>query len=296
MNLAESFKKKLKRIDNLPTLPTVLQKIIEMTSGDEASAQDVIDEMSADQSLTANLLKVANSPMYGVSKRIESIRQAVVLLGFQEVRNIALSASVFSTLAVDGQQGTFDRQQFWAHSYLVGYLTRDLYKLFPDPRNKASYFTCGLLHDIGKVALDQYFMREFFMIVSSIRDRKISACEAEKSLLMMTHADIGALLLGRWRLPAEQVTAVGEHHTPWNTDSKPAIALYYANLLAIMLGYSSLKEEPTVTLDSFYASDDVPLLEEKGLLLPRETLAAKLDELRADEERLAEAMHQSVGS
>jgi len=295
LNLAESFKNKLKRIDDLPTLPTVLQKIIEMTSGNDASAQDVIDEMSADQSLTANLLKVANSPVYGVSKRIESIRQAVVLLGFQEVRNIALSASVFSTLEVAGRRGTFDRQVFWAHSYLVGYITRDLYKQFPEPRSQASYFTCGLLHDIGKVVLDQYFMREFFMIVDAIRERNVSACTAERDLLTMTHADIGGLLLERWKLPADQVTAVREHHTPWNTPSKLATALYYANQLAFMLGYGSMKEEPPVTLDSFYASEDVAWLDEKGILLPRQVLSAKFEELRADEERLAKAINQSAG-
>ena len=285
----------LKRIRDLPTLPTVVHDIMRMTADEFTSAGDLVNVILSDQSLTANLLKVANSPIYGVPKRIESVRQAVVLLGFSEVHNIALSASVFSTMHRTSGQAVFDRKRFWSHSYLVAYLTREMYER-PNPLHPATYFTTGLLHDIGKVVLDQYLPDDFSTINEMIRSRAVTSTEAETQVLGATHAEIGSLLLQRWRLPLEQAAAIRHHHAPWEADDNRqlATALYYADLLTGFLGYTSFADEPAGTLETFYDSNEAEQLDTAGLLIPHEVLAQKLKKLQKNQDWLAEALNQSA--
>jgi len=279
----------LKRIEKLPTLPTVLHQILELTASQDSSADDLIEVITADQSLTANLLKVANSPVYGVPYRIQSAKQAVVLLGFNEVRNIALSASVFANLNGPQNLRTFNRDRFWQHSFLVAHLAREMYALFPHPPLKTLYFTAGILHDIGIVVLDRFFQVEFADIIDTIEQEHVAPEKAEMRYLGVTHADIGGALLQRWQLPETLVHAVREHHTPWTieTERPLLLALYYANLVAKLLGYAPYTNiAPTELLD-FYQSPEAIRLDKLGLLLEQKILEDWLDRYRNDQEKMA---------
>jgi len=278
----------LRRIEDLPTLPTVLQQIMDITSQEDSSASDLIEIVNADQSLTANLLRVANSPVYGVPYRIESARQAIVLLGFNEVRSIALSATVFSTLADSGPKSVFKREGFWRHSYLVAHLTREFFDLFPDPDHKALYFTAGLLHDIGIVVLDQFFPTEFTEILAMIRQEKDDPLTIEKRYLNVTHAQVGAALLKRWQLPADLVAAVEGHHSLEKIKDPAPLhkALYYGNLLAKILGYLAYSTGTPLELATFYQSEEAAKLRETGALLDEDILTKKVDKYKNDQEMI----------
>lgn len=286
----------LKRIEKLPTLPTVLHQILELTASPDSSADDLIRVITVDQSLTANLLKVANSPIYGIPYRIESAKQAVVLLGFNEVRNIALSASVFASLNGPQNLRTFSRDRFWQHSFLVAHLTREMYALFPDPRMKTLYFTAGILHDIGIVVLDRFFQIEFADIIDTIEQERLIPVKAEMRYLGVTHAEIGGALLHRWQLPENLVSAVREHHTPWAIEEERPLllALYYANLLAKLLGYAPYTNVEPSELGDFYQSTEAIRLDKLGLLLEQKVLDEWLERYRRDEEKMKAIMEHAA--
>jgi HD-like signal output (HDOD) protein len=286
----------LKQIEQLPTLSTVLNRVVDITSQDDSNAADLLEVITTDQSLTANILRVANSPVYGVPYRIESARQAILLLGFEEVRNIALSASIFKTLTLKANTGTFDRHLFWKHSLLVANLAREFGPLFPKPQYKASLFTVGLLHDIGKVVLDQYFPTEFADIVETIRQEPDARpLRIEERYLGVTHAYLGSFLLKRWQLPLFFVEAVHHHHAPWEakTDKELAAVLYYANLVAWLLGIPSYVDEPPIDLDRFYESREKKALEAAGMLVDRKTLAKKLAAYQEHPDKLEKIFKQA---
>ncbi|NLH49389.1 MAG: HDOD domain-containing protein [Myxococcales bacterium] len=286
----------LKQIEQLPTLPSILNRIVDITSQEDSSAADLLEVITTDQSLTANVLRVANSPVYGVPYRIESARQAIVLLGFEEVRNIALSSSIFKTLTLKANTGLFDRNLFWRHSLLVATLTRELGPWFPNPRYKTSLFTAGLLHDVGKVVLDQYFPAEFAEIVETVRQEPDSRpLQIEERYLGATHAYVGSVLLKRWQLPPYLVEAVQHHHAPWETktDRELATVLYYANLLAWLLGVPSYMDEPLTDLDQFFASRDKKALEQAGLLIERKMIEKKLATYQDHPQKLEQLFQQA---
>jgi putative nucleotidyltransferase with HDIG domain len=274
MLAADTVQKILRRIDQLPTLPTVIDQIMDLTDRDDTSAAQLLAVIAADQSLTANLLKVANSPVYGVPYRIETAKQAVLLLGFEEIRHLAMSALIFTHLTIKVGGAAFSRERFWRHSFLVADLARAWYAVFPNRALKPAYFTAGLLHDIGKVVLDYYFPEDFANILDVMRQEQEPPLRAEERFLGVTHAFVGAALLQRWQLPKYIVEAVREHHSPWEVRAEPqlAAALYYANLLAGLLGQPAYPDEITPSVDQFYDSRDARRLADADLLVERERL------------------------
>jgi putative nucleotidyltransferase with HDIG domain len=283
MSISSPIQRILKRIAELPTLPTVLEQILEMTAADDTSAQDLVEILSTDQSLTANLLRVANSPVYGVPYRIQSVKQAVVLLGFNEVRGIAVGATVFSNLR-GIKDSAFDREAFWRHCFLVAHLTRELYPLSPAPEAKPLYYTAGLLHDVGVVVLDQFFQEEFTAIIEAVKQDKLEPREAENRFLGADHQEIGAMLLRRWQLPEPLVQVVAAHHTPWEAkELRPlAAALFFANFIAQLLEYPAYVGLPAPELEAIYEGDSAAALAEAGLLLDRAAIENVVAKYRDD--------------
>jgi len=259
---------------------------LEITSQEDTGAADIIGVIDADQSLTANLLRVANSPVFGVPNRIQSAKQAVVLLGFNEVRSIALSATVFSMFEAAEGETVFNREAFWRHSYLVAHLTRELFTKFPDADNKALYFTAGLLHDIGIVVMDQFFRPEFKDIVETIQQENEMPLRAEGRFMGVNHAAIGAVLLRRWQLPKLLVKVVETHHNPWDAPAAAAPlvrALYYGNLLAQLIGYPAYAQSEAPTVEGFLDSADAQQLAEAGMPLDKQWLADTVTRYKEDE-------------
>ena len=168
---------------------------------------------------------------------------------------------------------------------MVAHLTRRLYEDFPDLASKPLYYTAGLLHDVGVVVLDRFFAAEFQEIIDTVRRESLTPQAAEKRHLGVTHSAIGATLLRRWQLPTPLVDAIDSMHAPWLAqDRQPLrLALFYANLLAELLDLPSYNEAPKVTLNDFYGSRDAQMLQKAEMLLPRDQLAAQLEQLREDE-------------
>ncbi len=209
----QRIKKITQSIIGLPTLPTVITQMIGLIDNPKTSAKDVASLISTDQALTAKILKLANSSFYGFPREIATVNHAVVVLGFETVKSLGLSVSVLERFA-GGNSGTdFDRQKFWEHSIACGVAARMLAgKLRYRVQGEA--FAAGILHDIGKLILSQYFTDEFAQILALVRDEDLYIGKAEEQVLGLTHSEIGHWLAEKWNLPDKLVSAIAYHHTP----------------------------------------------------------------------------------
>ena len=201
----------------LPTIPAVLTRLNGVMANPEASAKDVAAVIAADPAVATNLLRIVNSPYYGLQVRVSSVDLAVSILGFNMTRKVALKAAVFSVFAKkkDPEQ-TFDFKGFWRHAVFTGVAARTLGGA---SRNlaKASggdLYMCGLLHDIGKIILlEKQHDRYVAMLAEATRTQR-PEIEVERERFGFTHADVGSVLAIKWFLPEDLTTAIRYHHAP----------------------------------------------------------------------------------
>ena len=205
------LQKVIGRIDSLPTLPTVVARINQLIDDPTASAGDINEVISHDLALSAKILKLVNSAFYGFPRRISSMTHAVVILGFNTVRNIALSAFVFD--AFDTRALPFGHRNFWIHSVGVGVAADSLAVRSGMPVSDDA-FVGGLLHDVGKVVMHQFLPAEFAAVLERAKRQDITFLEAELAEGQAGHAEVGALLMENWKLPERLVATLRYHHRP----------------------------------------------------------------------------------
>lgn len=201
------------RVDQLPTLPAVAAKLLEATDSEFTSARDVARWVETDHALAAKTLKLANSAYYGRSGSISTLRDAVSLIGFNAVRSTVLSIYFMDAFKRAGSATGFDVEGFWVHCLASAICSREIARKMGSPTSFAEEaFVCGMLHDAGKILLNQYLPDAYRDVLRTARDRGITLAEAELAVLETDHARVGAELLGRWKIPRHEVQAVSIHH------------------------------------------------------------------------------------
>lgn len=213
----------LDRIDELPSLPEFIARLLAAVEEPGVSGQRVAEIVSEDQAMTAAVLKLVNSPYYGLSRRIGSIQHAVLLLGFRTVRNLALSAVLVKSFGRTSNDRRFQPAALWRHSVASAAGAR-LLALRLGAGEAEEAFLAGLVHDMGIVIIDQYLHEDFRAILDLVSTRRVTLREAEREVLGRDHAFIGALLARRWNFPGAVVEAIGCHHAPWRAKRDPRLA------------------------------------------------------------------------
>jgi putative nucleotidyltransferase with HDIG domain len=229
----ENIEKILDKIKALPTLSLVVAKVIQIVSNPLTSASDLSKLITIDQALTAKVLRLANSAFYGFPFRIKNITQAVSILGFDTIRNLALTVSVYKVFTGGEKDGAdFSHQEFWKHSVGVAIAANILAKKIKYKSIEGA-FTAGLLHDIGKNFFDQYMNKEFKDCIRSAKEKHISIYEAEKQIIGFDHAEIGHMMAEKWNLPPELRAGIGSHHRPEEEKDETVMAhiINVANIL-----------------------------------------------------------------
>jgi HD-like signal output (HDOD) protein len=204
----------IRRVTEVPTLPTTVARILEISGSESSSAADLAKVIYFDQALAAKVLRIANSSFYGFSRKVKTLEHATVILGFKDIRNMALAMSVFSSFFVKGTGSRFERHRFWEHSLGCGLGAKVLAE--GAGLNKTELFVAGLIHDLGKVVLDRYHQDGFLEVLEVAHGQGLSWEEAEREVLGYTHAEVAGTLLETWKFPPELVAPVSFHHHPWD--------------------------------------------------------------------------------
>jgi putative nucleotidyltransferase with HDIG domain len=247
----EDIRLAVRNIKNLPTLPVVVSRILEVADEAGSSARELAEIISHDQSVSAKVLNLANSAFYGFSRRIATIPQAVVVLGFDTVKSLALGVSVFQSLSQKVGRVSFDREQFWMHS--IGCATAaKLVAKSMGLRDMGTPFVAGLLHDIGKVILDTYFNTEYQKVIEEMIGEGRSAVDVETDVLNIDHAEVGGWLAARWKFPDVLVAPIAYHHNLLGVQGENlncVVMVHLANILTkkggIGLNYEVEIPEPS---------------------------------------------------
>ena len=206
------IRRKLKSISVLAPLPTLVKKIMEVFRDPNSSARDLAEQIKKDQVLTARILKIVNSAYYGFHREIGNVDHAIVVLGFDEIMNIAQAACLMNAFKFEDNR-YFNREKFWVHAIGTAYIAKSLCRYTKDVIQKDA-FVVGLLHDFGKVILNQYFGEIFRNVInqSSQQNRKLyHVCRDHAGI---DHPEIGALVAESWKLPIDLVYAIRYHHQP----------------------------------------------------------------------------------
>ncbi len=230
MNADERYWSKIETLQKLPTLPHLLLKILHVCNEQKGHIKDLAGIIDKDPSLSMTVLRMANSPYYGLSCRVKNIQQAITILGTNTIRNIALCSSVQGIFANGKESPSFNLKGFWRHSLKCAVLARRI-ALKTNPREAEEAFLCGLLHDMGRLVLWTNFGERYTMLLEACENSPSARLKAEAELVA-DHCEIGAWLLRRWNFPSFEADAVLYHHEPANTIKTAlplAQAVYAAN-------------------------------------------------------------------
>jgi len=220
--------KLVEEIEDLPTLPDILNRVTAVANDPDSSASDMAKVIATDGSLSAKVLRLANSPAYGFSREISDIQQAIALLGFRETQALAVTVSIFDHLI---DRTVLDFREYWKHSYACATLAK-LISFSQKAGGKEYAFISGLLHDIGKVLLAMEMRAKHKDAYELHVDTGIPILEAEEKVMGITHAEAGYLLAEHWLLPTAVAKAIRYHHSP-NMEPEsagPATTVYLADL------------------------------------------------------------------
>jgi len=195
----------LQQLEELPTLPAVALRVLEVTRDDGSSAREVVDLITSDPALTSRILQLVHRADLGIRGEIHSVDRAVVLLGFDAVRSAALAVSVFQTFSArpTGPGEHFCREDFWKHCVAVACCAELLAEAIGNVAtvNPSEAFLCGLLHDIGKVALDATLPKSFSRVVEAADLLRGNVADLERTIIGLDHMVVGKRLAERWQLP-----------------------------------------------------------------------------------------------
>lgn len=204
-------------IDKVSSLPPAAARIIEMTADDDAYLEELVEQIASDPILASKILKEVNSTYYGLHRKTDSLQLAVVMLGFKEVRRIAITSCIVRTLGDGEFTEEYGSQDFWEHSYLVS-VCAGMLADENEPQNVGNLMTFGLLHDIGKFVL--------YAIAVLLQKRGIAVpgaqvklstsylLEKEEMLFGVNHAIMGGLIAEKWNLSERLAMVLASHHHP----------------------------------------------------------------------------------
>ena len=201
-------------LSEIPPLPHVVRELLRELSDPTSNARSVAGIASSDPALAASLIRTVNSAAMGVRRKVTSVAEAVSLLGYSTVRSLVIRMRLQLIMPTRGGQQAYDAEDLWVHSLAVAYAAEALAERAPGV-DRGFVSTLGLLHDIGKLAINSYFPASAAQVRTACPDRpEESFLDRERRILGADHAEIGAMLATHWKLPADLVEAIRWHHAP----------------------------------------------------------------------------------
>ena len=212
--MEEDLEKALRaNIKNMPSLPTSVTKVLEICNNPQTSPADLNQVISLDPVLVGRVLKLINSAYYGLGQPVTSLARAIIMLGINTVKNLALSTAVMGQFSSKNTSPGLNMEGFWRHSLCVGVSAKLLAKKRGiDAKLTEEYFTAGLLHDIGKIPLNAVLSKKYMLTVSTADRERKSLVKVEEETLGLNHCMSGAMISTAWGLEGAVGDAIVHHH------------------------------------------------------------------------------------
>jgi putative nucleotidyltransferase with HDIG domain len=210
----EDLDRKIGRyIEDMPSLPTSVSKVLEICNNPQIKPADLNQVISLDPVLVGRVLKLLNSAYYGLGQQVTSLVRAIIMLGINTVKNLALSTAILGGLQTDKKNHGIEMEGFWRHSLCVGVAAKLLAKKRGvDPKQTEEYFTAGLLHDIGKIPLNAVLSADYMSAVAAAERERAPLFRAEEKILGLNHCNAGALIVKAWKLEGPVADVIVHHH------------------------------------------------------------------------------------
>lgn len=249
----------LASVKSLAPLPQTAMKLMQVINDPHAGVDDIIEAIRYDQAVTSAMLRICNSAYSGISRKINSLNDALVYLGAAKVLQLVMSVHAKTMFAAPQRGYGLEPGVLWKHSVSVA-LAASAFATRLDLVDTAPAYTAGLLHDIGKVVLNEYVAEEFTEIIRRVHENNVSFIEAEQEVLGCSHQEIGALLAEQWQLPEAIVRCIRYHHTPGHLNPPDALVdtVHLANCVCLMLGIG-------VGDDGLFTRADAEVMQRHGL-------------------------------
>ncbi|MFW5775404.1 MAG: HDOD domain-containing protein [Chitinivibrionales bacterium] len=242
------FRRVIEQIDRLPSLPSIATKLIEVVNSPDSSAEDAAELIQNDPGLTTKIIRLANSAFYGMPRSVSSVSSAVVILGFNTLRSVALSAAIMRMF--DSAHASFDYARFWRHSVVCAMNAKSIAKknlrlIMMDPEGA---FCMGILHDIGKLIFAHFFADDYRLVQKHADSNQMSILQAEQEIIGVTHTQIGSTLADKWALPIEVEKVLVHHHQPEQAQMACELVslVHVADYLCHQIGVDVFKSQDRV--------------------------------------------------
>ncbi|QQS35498.1 MAG: HDOD domain-containing protein [Ignavibacteriales bacterium] len=239
----------LESIRNLPSIPIVMLEVSRMLDNPATNASELGKVISTDQGMVAKILTVANSPLYGLPRRVSTIDFAIVVLGFDHIKNIVIALSMMEAFK-ESFDPAWNKKAYWVHSLT----TASAAKRIADElgyRKSGEVFTAALLHDLGISVIQRYLHDDYKSICELVRQDDCSYLEAENEVMGLTHQEIGEFLADRWNLPSVLGDAIAHHHTPSQSKENKTLTsiIHLADYMTQRLNIGHFEWDNKIALD-----------------------------------------------
>ena len=223
---AESRRKKtelvLSNIYNLPSMSNVMLDLSRLLDDPSTNTTALSNMIGKDQGLATKILSIANSPLYGLPRKVSTIDFAILIIGYQDIKNIVIALSMIESFK-NKNDGNLNQKEFWAHSIITGNAAKRIAEDL-GYRIEGEAFVGGLLHDLAIPVMHKYFHSDFVKMLEQVRSGNKTYLEAEYELLGITHPEIAEFLCNKWNLPDDLREAVTYHHKPTETANNVELA------------------------------------------------------------------------
>lgn len=282
-------------IESFPTLPSIVAQVLKVVADPESTAGDLTDVILPDPAMTTSILKVANSAFLGLPKKVATLRHAISIMGFNEIRNLVMARAICQSFKHFENIPKFDLREFWVHSFLSALAA----KLIADDVkcNHSEFFVAGLVHDIGKLVIFMVYPEEFCRLEGSSAAGDPALLELERRTFGLGHDDVGLRLARRWFLPPNLAEAAGYHHNFQESDASGpvAIIIHLADLLAHLVNAEKADIEKRFYRESFLDKHCIAAAASHGLKLSAEKLNQYEKSLEKDRQENSGVLQLFIG-
>lgn len=234
---------------NLPAISGMMMEISRLLDDPSTNTQALSKIIGKDPGLTTKILSISNSPLYGLPRKVSTIDFAILIIGYQDIKNIVVALSMIESFKNKSDKN-MKQEDFWKHSIITGNAAKRISEDLGF-RFSGEAFVGGLLHDLGIPVIHKYFHSAFNEIIERVEKEKITFLEAEMESLGMDHQEIGHLLSKKWNLPETLGEGIANHHSPEKvSDNRELVAvIHLADYMTQKLGIGDFYWDSTFVLD-----------------------------------------------